>query len=106
MKAPEWDWLDDSSRNKFLATKFEVSSKSNRMGIRLEGEALEVPNREMISSPVIPGVIQLPPNGYPIILMQDGQTIGGYPRIAKVLDEDLWRLGQVKAGNVIRFMLT
>ncbi|MBO6523708.1 MAG: biotin-dependent carboxyltransferase [Balneolaceae bacterium] len=106
MKGVEWDWLSEESQDGFSGTQFEVSSSSNRMGIRLEGHSLRVPEREMISGPVLPGIIQLPPNGNPIILMQDGQTIGGYPRIAKVLDEDLWRLGQVKPGDKVSFSFT
>lgn len=106
MKGPEWDWLSVTVQQEFLDVKYQVSSQSNRMGIRLEGSSLESPERQMISSPVVPGIIQLPPNGNPIILMQDGQTIGGYPRIAKVLDEDLWRLGQVKAGDTLSFIFS
>ncbi len=105
-KGIEWDWLSEATQQEILATQFDVSSKSNRMGIRLEGASLMVPAKEMISSSVVPGIIQLPKSGNPIILMQDGQTIGGYPRIAKVLDEDLWRLGQVKAGDKVSFRLT
>ncbi|MEQ9310768.1 MAG: biotin-dependent carboxyltransferase family protein [Balneolaceae bacterium] len=103
---PEWDWLNKESQNKFLNNKFEISSKSNRMGIRLLGNLFEKHDQQMVSSPVIPGIIQLPQKGNPIILMQDGQTIGGYPRIAKVLDEDLWRLGQVKQGDRLSFKLS
>lgn len=106
MKGVEWDWISKASQEEFISSRFKVSSKSNRMGIRLQGLTLEVPDRQMISSPVVPGIIQLPKSGNPIILMQDGQTIGGYPRIAKVLDEDIWRLGQVKAGDKVSFQLT
>lgn len=106
MKGPEWDWFPKPVQQEFLTSQFEISTQSNRMGLRLEGDTLKVIEKEMISSPVIPGIIQLPSSGKPIVLMQDGQTIGGYPRIAKVLDEDLWRLGQVKAGDKVGFTLT
>lgn len=105
MKGIEWNWISETSKKQLLNSRFEISSQSNRMGIRLDGISLEGKAQQMISSPVIPGIIQLPPNGKPIILMQDGQTVGGYPRIAKVLDEDLWRLGQVKPGDQISFNL-
>ncbi len=105
MIGPEWDWLDQAVKDAFLHAQFEVSSQSNRMGVKLSGETVNAPVQQMISSPVIPGIVQLPPNGQPIILMADGQTIGGYPRIAKVLDEDLWRLGQVKAKDKVKFEL-
>lgn len=105
MKGMEWDWLENSVQQEFLNSEFKVSSQSNRMGIRLQGVTLDTPGRDMISSPVIPGIIQLPPNGVPIILSQDGQTIGGYPRIAKVPDDELWRLGQLKPGDSVSFKL-
>lgn len=105
MKGLEWDLINEETIQKFLESKFEVSSQSNRMGIRLKGVNLEAPSLEMKSSAVLPGIIQLPPSGEPIILMQDGQTIGGYPRIAKVLDEDLWRVGQIKTGDSLGFTL-
>lgn len=104
-KSLEWDLLDEEVKNNFLTSRFEISSQTNRMGIRLIGNPISTSKTQMISSAVIPGIIQLPPNGDPIILMVDGQTVGGYPRIAKVLDEDLWRLGQVKPGDKVGFEL-
>lgn len=104
-RGPEWDWLNEKAKQLFLGAEFSVSQSSNRMGIRLAGAKVQVQWHEMISSPVIPGIIQLPPGGEPIILHKDGQTIGGYPRIAKVADDELWRLGQVKPGDSIRFEL-
>ncbi|MEL6989257.1 MAG: hypothetical protein AAGK97_15710, partial [Bacteroidota bacterium] len=59
----------------------------------------------MISSPVIPGCIQLPPDGLPIILMKDAQTTGGYPRIAVVDTDDLNILAQKKPGDSVGFSL-
>jgi antagonist of KipI len=102
--SPEWNWLSKEEQNKLLNTEFKVSSKSNRMGIRLESNSkIEIEKRDMRSSGVIPGIIQLPPDGLPIILMKDGQTVGGYPRIGKVLDVHLDRLSQVPPNGVIRF---
>lgn len=99
----EWKWLDKEVQEQFFDSNFKVMNQSNRMGIRLDGHALKSPDQQMISSPVIPGIIQLPENGKPIILMKDGQTIGGYPRIAKVVDDDLWKLAQLKPGNSLSF---
>lgn len=101
----EWGWLPSSANEQFLNTAFEVSAKSNRMGIRLNGEKIQVKNKQMKSSPVLPGIIQLPENGQPIILMRDGQAVGGYPRIAKIPDADLWRAGQLKPGDIVRFKM-
>lgn len=107
IEGPEWGWLSKEEQDIFLDTRFKVSSDSNRMGIRLKNPLLF--NQEqfdaMVSSPVMPGIIQLPSSGSPIILMNDGQSVGGYPRIAKVVDADLWRLGQVWRGNEISFKL-
>ena len=99
----EWEWLDKKIQEQFFDSNFKVMNQSNRMGIRLDGRALKSPDQQMISSPVIPGIIQLPENGKPIILMKDGQTIGGYPRIAKVVDDDLWKLAQLKPGDSLSF---
>jgi len=103
---PEWDWLRTEQKNVFLQTRFGISSTSNRMGIRLKKENnVEVPQRNFSSAPVVPGIIQLPSGGEPIILMNDAQSVGGYPRILKVAEADLWRLGQVWQGNEISFSL-
>ena len=101
----EFALLDDNAEEQLFSTSFMVTSQSNRMGIRLSGENIDFKNIQMISSPVIPGIIQLPPSGNPIILMNDSQTIGGYPRIGVVIESELWRLGQVKSGDQIRFKL-
>lgn len=101
---PEWNWLSKKEQDKFLSTEFKISSESNRMGIRLNSDfQIEGKKREMVSSGVISGIIQLPPSGSPIILMKDGQTVGGYPRIGKVLDIHLDRLAQVQPNGTIRF---
>ncbi len=114
IKGPEWEMLNRDQQAHFLRQEFGVSSQSNRMGIRLTGEpmlrseagnATSSTSGTMTSSAVLPGTIQLPGNGLPIILMKDAQAVGGYARIAKVLDEDLWRLGQVWTRNTIRFEL-
>ncbi len=83
---------------------FEVSPASNRMGLRLKGEPLPVPAREMVSEPVCPGTVQVTRDGQCIILGVDGQTIGGYPKVAQVIRADLDRLGQLRLGERIRFV--
>lgn len=103
MEGPEWDWISEQDRKLLTETEFEVGSDSNRMGIRLNGTSLSSTKKQMMSSAVIPGIVQLPPGGKPIILMNDCQTIGGYPRIAKIPDSELWRVGQLRPGNRVRF---
>jgi antagonist of KipI len=88
----------------FRAGRFGVSSKSDRMGIRLDGPVLSSPgSRELISAAVAPGTIQVPPDGHPIILLADAQTIGGYPRWAHVASVDLPLLAQLAPGDGLRF---
>lgn len=105
-KGPEFEWLNASAKEQLLSTSFSVSSKSNRMAIRLQSEnELEAPELQMKSSPVMPGIIQLPPNGNPIILMKDAQTVGGYPRIGIISEHYLSLLAQVPSNGIIRFEL-
>jgi KipI family sensor histidine kinase inhibitor len=95
--AAEFDsnWLDRS---------FRVSAHSDRMGLRLQGEALvRRSGRELTSMPVVPGTIQVPPDGQPIVLLADAQTIGGYPQLAHVASVDLPLLAQLRPGDAVRF---
>ncbi len=103
---PEWGQLSTTSQTLFGQTQYEIHADSNRMGIRLRGEALKLKdNFSMASSATLPGTIQLPTNGQPIVLMNDGQTTGGYPRIAKVIEVDLGRLAQIPPKGSLRFKL-
>ncbi|MFK7951733.1 MAG: biotin-dependent carboxyltransferase family protein [Ekhidna sp.] len=100
-KGPEWNLLQESPEDKI----FKVEPSSNRIGIRLSGTTISCDGSEITSSAVIPGTIQLPPNGEPIILMNDCQTTGGYPRIGKVVDEDMGKLSQVPHMNQVELVL-
>lgn len=83
---------------------WRIASASNRQGLRLEGPALALAApRESISEPVAPGTVQLPPDGQPIVLLADAQTVGGYPRIGHVHGAHLARLAQARPGSVLRF---
>jgi len=83
---------------------FRVAAASNRQGLRLEGPSLRVTKTsERISEPVAPGTLQLPPDGQPIVLLADAQTVGGYPRIGHVISADLPRLAQLRPGDYLRF---
>jgi allophanate hydrolase subunit 2 len=116
-RGPEWSWIPEEYQRLFLESDFVVGSQSNRMGIRLQlGEDLAkdwVKFREywanrasMWSSPVVPGIMQLPPNGEPIVLGPDGQTLGGYPRIAYLPKDQQWRAAQLKPGDRLRFRMS
>jgi antagonist of KipI len=88
----------------FAEQDLTVSPASNRMGLRLQGEPLTVPERELVSEPVCPGSVQVTRDGQCIVLGVDGQTIGGYPKIAQVISADLDHLGQLRPGDSVRFV--
>lgn len=82
---------------------WRVSPRSDRQGLRLQGEPMVTVVRSETSEPVSPGCIQLPPDGHPIVLLADAQTVGGYPRLGHVIAADLPRLAQLKPGEHLRF---
>ena len=89
------DWLDRT---------FRVTPQSDRTGLRLSGERLAGrASAELVSRPVAPGTIQVPPDGQPIVLLADAQTIGGYPQLAHVITVDLPLLAQLRPGDSVRF---
>ncbi len=103
---PEWEYLSLTSQQAFRKTIYQVHTDSNRMGIRLIGTSLKLQEKfSMTSSATLPGTIQLPANGQPIVLMHDGQTTGGYPRIGKVIEADLGRLAQIPPKGNLNFRI-
>ncbi|WP_299584166.1 biotin-dependent carboxyltransferase family protein [uncultured Microbulbifer sp.] len=108
---PEKNWFCPSTVENFYKSTFQISAQSNRMGIRLfpsitpSSGTLGGTSKHMISSGLQPGSIQIPNDGEPIISFIEGQTIGGYPRIAHVIRSDIHRLGQLKAEDKINFLL-
>lgn len=101
---PQDEWFTVSSIDALLGEAFSVSSKSDRMGFRLDGPALTTQRPgELLSEPVPFGAIQVPPGGAPILLMADRQTAGGYPKIATVITADLPLAGQLAPGESVRF---
>ncbi len=99
-----WESLAATSRSAFTNENFQIGSASDRMGYRLEGARLEVGERGTITSEAVAfGTIQLPPDGSPIVLMADRQTIGGYPRIGEAASVDLPLLAQLKPGDTLVF---
>jgi biotin-dependent carboxylase-like uncharacterized protein len=88
----------------FGKARFRISSRSNRVGYRLEGATLPVPPGGLqLSEPVAPGTLQLPPDGQPIVLMADRQTTGGYPRLGYVIRADVPKLAQRWLGDPVSF---
>jgi antagonist of KipI len=87
--------------------RFGVTARSNRMGIRLDGPRLaRSGGGDLVSTAVAPGTIQVPPDGNPIVLMADAQTLGGYPRVAHVVSVDIPLLAQLAPGDGVRFATT
>jgi len=88
----------------FSSERFFVSPDSDRMGVRLDGARLERrDNVDLLSEAVAPGTVQVPPSGKPILLLNDCQTIGGYPKIAHVITVDLGIAAQLRTGDSVRF---
>ena len=94
------DWFEPDA---LCAQDYTVRQESDRMGVRLRGKPLNLPQRELLSEPVCPGSVQVTRDGQCIVLGRDGQTIGGYPTVAQVISADLDKLGQLRPGAVIRF---
>ena len=105
LPAAEFDDYTPHAHEVLWSSPWKITAQSDRYDYRLAGAAL-TPLRplEMRSHGIVPGVIQVPPNGQPIIQMRDAQPSGGYPKIGTVIEADLWRLGQAPVGSSIRFL--
>jgi biotin-dependent carboxylase-like uncharacterized protein len=108
---PEISFFTDESRNRFMdqdaSVIYDVSAQTNRTGIRLEGEPLcfrQGVERSIISEGILPGTVQIPGDGHPIIMLYE-RTIGGYARIALVVKSDHDRLAHMKPGDPVLFEL-
>jgi allophanate hydrolase len=101
---PQADYFTDGAVKTFLSSAYTVSPQSDRMGFRLEGPPLaHAKGYNIVSDGVMPGSIQVPGSGQPIVLMADHQTTGGYPKIATVISADLPVVGRRRPGRTIRF---
>ena len=103
LRGPEFDLLSTNSKKKLFKNEFTIST-NNRMAYNLE-EKLQVSIKSIISSPVLPGSVQLTPSGKIIILHRDCQTTGGYPRILQLDSNSLNNLSQLKSNDKIEFCL-
>lgn len=104
LPGPEHEDFSASARDAFWATDWQLTPQSNRMGYRFAGPELKRERGgDLASHGVLPGVIQVPPSGQPIVLLADAQTTGGYPKIAVVIRADLWKLGQLRLGGALHF---
>ncbi len=104
MCGPEYEILSSNTQGQLLADVYRITQDSNRMGYRLDGPMEHsLPTDPMISSGVVPGTIQVTNAGQSIILLADGQSTGGYYRVANVISADMHRLAQLKPGDEIMF---
>lgn len=104
IEGAEFGLLTPLSSENFLKKRFQITQDSDRMGFRLQGEPLYLLHeKELISSAVTFGTIQLLPTGQMIILMADHQTTGGYPRIGNVISQDLSILAQIGINDKVSF---
>jgi biotin-dependent carboxylase-like uncharacterized protein len=105
LPAAEHDAFTATSRAAFWNEPWRITPQSDRYGYRLAGPVLEPETPlELRSHGIVPGVVQVPRGGQPIVQMRDGQPSGGYPKIATVIEADLWRLGQMPIGTRFRFL--
>ena len=104
IKGTNFTYFSEEGRNNFFKKKFIVSKLSDRMGMRLEGFKIEnIKNTNIKSEGLVKGVIQVPADGNPIIMLSDHGTIGGYPKIGVVISADYDKLVQLTPGSKIKF---
>lgn len=100
----QWEWFSAAARQAFTTKPFVVTPRSDRMGMRMDGVPLKLKDaHELVSEGVGFGTVQVPPDGHPIVLMADRQTLGGYPKIGHVIAVDLPLLAQARAGTKVNF---
>lgn len=112
LHGPQADWLADAAWAELLSVQFSVSTQSDRMGLRLRSDrpllpekSLVTAGKQLISEPTVAGSLQLPPDGHPILLLADCQTLGGYPKPATVISADLPLLAQLRPRDTVQFRL-
>lgn len=103
LAGPQLGGFADAAIKSLATAEFAVSTDANRLGLRLDGPRLAYAGTELPSQAVLPGAIQVPPDGRPIILGWDGPVTGGYPVIAGVIAADLPHLGQARPGSRLHF---
>jgi biotin-dependent carboxylase-like uncharacterized protein len=100
---PQWDLFPEPARTAIFEQRWKISARSDRTGYRLEGVPLAELNVSIPSEPVLPGSIQVPPDGIPIVTMRDGPTVGGYPKLGLIDPAHLSWFAQCRPGSEIRF---
>ena len=106
IKGTNYNYFSEEGKNIFLTKEFKVSKLSDRMGMRLEGKKIEnIVDNNIRSEGLIKGVIQVPADGNPIIMLSDHGTIGGYPKIGVIVTADYDKIVQLTTGTKVKFKL-
>lgn len=95
--------FDPTQQWRFFNSEYRLTDRCDRMGFRLEGETVHSTMVGMLSEGICHGAVQIPADGQPIVLMNDRQTIGGYPKIGSIIPMDTARLAQLSPGATVRF---
>ena len=103
-KGPEFEFLNDRQLESLFSKEFSIAKDYNRMAYQIE-QTIQGHTISMLTSATLPGTVQLTPKGKLIILMKDGQTTGGYPRLLQLSDKAISILAQKKYGDTISFRL-
>jgi biotin-dependent carboxylase-like uncharacterized protein len=104
LRGVQADWFTEEAHRLFSENLYEITPSSDRTGTRLKGSKLKLRKpREMVSQPVVFGSVQVPPDGQPIVLMSERQTIGGYPQIGHVISADIPKLARAWPGTQVSF---
>jgi biotin-dependent carboxylase-like uncharacterized protein len=106
LPAGEYEKFPEDVRELYWHSRWRISPNSNRSAYRLSGPTLQATGHSdvMYSHGIVPGIIQVPPAGQPIVQMADANTHGGYPKIGTVIEADMWRLAQAKLGTFLQFV--
>ena len=105
---PQFDAFSLAGKTTFTTDEYTLGAEADRMGARLEGqpvEHLDSTKQDIVSDAIVPGSVQVPGNGQPIVMLNDAHTAGGYPKIATVISCDLPLLGIRRQGSPFRFTL-
>jgi biotin-dependent carboxylase-like uncharacterized protein len=104
LPGPRADWFAPDAFDRLCGTSWSVEPDSDRIGLRLAGPPLERARAEELPSEgMVLGAVQVPTSGRPVVFLADHPTTGGYPVLAVVLAEDLWRCAQLRPGEGVRF---
>jgi biotin-dependent carboxylase-like uncharacterized protein len=104
LPGPRADWCAPDVLRALAAAPYVVQADSNRVGLRLQGRPLaRVRDEELPSEGIVLGAVQVPPDGQPVVFLADHPPTGGYPVVAVVVAEDLWRCAQLRPGEEVRF---